>query len=136
MKKKNLIIFVMAFLIVIVTAQVVFNIRDIDIALTRDEKIKLAEYNISTPETTPLVCDVETCEFRMYQVLNRFSNETYGLGTHRFERGNLNRVQLEAKQDKIIKDWLSGYVEVLKDRESRSIEIVSNSTNVTIIESR
>jgi len=152
--KKTIIVMGMIFLVVFVTAQILLT-RNVDVEFTKNETDTLARYNITSPETTQLICDDEVCKYSMYQIYyeNRsrivvndsvdppvetteyyLKEVRYNLGSHTFTRQELSQVQLEAKQEEQIKEWLENYAGILKEREDSVTikEVVSNSTTITI----
>lgn len=158
MKRKYLMIasFVMVVLMVVVTAQVLAT-RNSDVDVDKTSRDKLTEYDIISPETTPLSCNEAECVYQMYQILP--GGSTYNLGTHKLSRRectefnetldefniptqecltyeDYTRAELEASQETQIANWLQKYGETLIERESRAsaIEIISNSTTITINE--
>ena len=105
MKKQIIISMLVLLLVGIIIAQVALT-RDIDVTLDKDTKDKLAEYNITNPKTTELVCDDKICEFKMY-------DGEYNLGSHTFSRVGLTNQQIINKQDETVKEWLEEYSQVL-----------------------
>lgn len=132
--KKTIITFSLIFLMVIVVAQVL-TLRNLDADLSLDNVTKLAEYDITTPNATALICNEVVCSYRMYQVLP--NGDWYNLGTHELDRGNKSRAELESEQEAQIVSWLEDYANTLEKRERSAItEIISNSTQINIQEKR
>lgn len=125
MKKQIIISMLVLLLVGTLIAQIVLT-RNIDITLNKNTKDKLAEYNITNPQTSELICDSSICKFRMY-------DGSYNLGTHTFERGDMTQQQLLDKQDEIIDEFLRDYANVLLERENREVKTkVGNEGVVTI----
>lgn len=144
----------MVLLVVTITAQILLT-RNVDVEYEKNVTETLARYNITSPETTQLICDDVYCKYSMWQIyyinqskivldddnkeqIKYYLEEVrYNLGTHAFERGNLTRIELETIQEEQIKEWLEKYSGILKLREEIvTREVISNSTTITIKERR
>ncbi len=136
MKKQIIISMLIILLVGTLIAQIVLT-RNIDITLDKNTKDKLAEYNITNPQTSELICDSITCKFELYDtyqvtqiVLDEEGNisetyiidERYELGTHTFQRGDMTTQQILNKQDEIIETFLKEYVLTLIERENKEVK--------------
>lgn len=83
MKMKNLIMFAMVFLMMVVTAQVL-GTRDFEVDINQTSKDALIEEGIIDPEYTDYVCKGDKCYYKIYQILP--DNSTYNLGEHNLPR--------------------------------------------------
>lgn len=131
-----------------------------DVNINEDAKQKLAEYNITSPEISDLICDEDYCEFEMYQI-NEVTfteinfrtnydipeesfkeeddsyesivtaNKTYSLGKHTIPYDR-DLDKLEESLRVYIIEWLENYAEELKDRENYSRESRLGGGNINL----
>lgn len=154
--KKIILTMIIALILVGFVGAGILGFRNVNTDIDSVSKTKLAEYDITTPQTSEIVCDGETCEYKMFQILPDGSK--YNLGTHKMPEKYCSETnttinsegdedgrclawtdytsgELETTQKDKIETWLENYAEVLTERENR-VAIVKGTEGEIVLNNK